>query len=132
MKNASLTLAVLSLTVFASAPKATACNGQCKMHAHSAPKHASLATKNSITRAVNVFFSNPKNSVAGRVRITDFDIQGRWALVHATPIDQKLDPASVLLKKSGTTWKALVAGSSLRGTGKQYRAPQWLRKRWGL
>ena len=62
----------------------------------------------------------------------DVQIDSGWALAKIEPADSATDPATLLLRKQRGGWKVLVLGTSLYGTGRQYRAPRRLWKKWGL
>lgn len=71
-------------------------------------------------------------------RLTEFAVgemktdAAGWALVTIRPAGDATDPATLLLRKRRGRWKVLVLGTSLYGTGRQYRVPRRLWKRWGL
>ena len=64
--------------------------------------------------------------------VSDLKIDSGWALVTVEPAGNTTDPATLLLRKRHGLWKVLVLGTSLYGTGKQYRVPRRLWKKWGL
>ena len=64
--------------------------------------------------------------------VSDLQIDSGWALVTIEPAGNATDPATLLLRKQRGHWKVLVLGTSLYGTGRQFRVPRRLWKRWGL
>ncbi len=88
-------------------------------------------TKQAITRTVESYVSQHSSDV-GAVDITQFDIQGTWALVEIAPRNKSTDTAQVLLRKQRSGWKVLVLGTALYGTGKTYGVPGQLRKKWKI
>lgn len=85
------------------------------------------ALKKELSRAT------PTHVKVGQFTLSSLDVQSGWALAGVEPSgDTPLDPVSVLLRKQRGLWKVLTLGTSLHGTGRSFRVPRGLWRKWGL
>lgn len=85
------------------------------------------ALKKELSRAT------PAHVKVGQFTLSSLDVQSGWALAVVEPSgDTPLDPVSVLLRKQRGLWKVLTLGTSLHGTGRSFRVPRSLWRKWGL
>lgn len=129
MTNIPLVLALSVLSLFVATTQT-----HCRPLMYSVVVHVgdpTPATRAEIISAVDAFVK--EHSVAGSdVDITTLDVRGTWALAGISPRNKGTDDATVLLRKRHGAWKALVLGTALYGTGREYGVPKQLRKKWGL
>lgn len=100
-----------------------------------APEAAGAAERQAVERAVRERLGRetPDNVRIDRFKISSLDIRSGWALASVEPEgDAAFDPVSLLLRRQRGRWKVLTLGTSLMGTGRTYRVPRSLWRRWGL
>jgi hypothetical protein len=84
-----------------------------------------------ISRAIQKY-SDRESKGLGKITILKSDVQGNWALVLCRAAKKDVDDAQYLLQRVKGEWKVLVMGTSLVGTGEEFKVPPALIKKWDL
>ena len=98
---------------------------------NAASQSVSQRDKNGIILAVTAHIRKSNKNI--KFSVTNFDVQGSWAMAVVVAKDKDVDSADVLLKKQKSHWRVLMLGTgAASGDGKKYGLPKHLQKRWGL